>query len=233
MSIKHLTLVAAFALTAPAYAITVNVTDFSFGFASTVPITSGPAGAPTNPLAGQVRGTYSDGPAASAFRSFGVTEAVSETSFTAYCAELTQDLGFNITYTDYSWETGLDHFGATKLTALSKLFTAAEGLVHDAATSAAMQAGIWEILYETGTVYNLSSGAFKIDVPSGDESAFAAMNAILGNLDEGYQALYSINVLTSGTNQDLLVGTIPEPGTWALFGAGLGLLGFIARRRKR
>jgi hypothetical protein len=162
-----------------------------------------------------------------------VTEAVSGTSFTAYCAELTQDLGFNITYTDYSWQTGLDHFGADKTTALSKLFTAAQGLVHDAATSAAMQAGIWEILYETGTVYSLSNGAFKVDVPAGDEAAFAAMNSILGNLDEGYEALYTINVLSSGINQDLLVGTIPEPGTWALFAAGLGMLGFIAKRRKR
>ena len=47
-----------------------------------------------------------------------------------------------------------------------------------------------------------------------------------------YAANYKIDVLTNNVAQDFLVATIPEPETWALLGAGLGVIGLLRRRRK-
>jgi hypothetical protein len=45
---------------------------------------------------------------------------------------------------------------------------------------------------------------------------------------------YSFNLYTNGSKQDYLVASVtavPEPETYAMMLAGLGLLGFTARRR--
>jgi hypothetical protein len=48
-------------------------------------------------------------------------------------------------------------------------------------------------------------------------------------------ALYSLTKLSNATYQDLVVATavtaVPEPESYALFLAGLGAIGMIARRR--
>ena len=49
---------------------------------------------------------------------------------------------------------------------------------------------------------------------------------------------YSFNLYTNGNNQDYLVATmgsvtpVPEPETYAMLLAGLGLIGFTASRRR-
>jgi len=39
------------------------------------------------------------------------------------------------------------------------------------------------------------------------------------------------DVLANGVQQDFLVATIPEPESWALLAAGLGVIGLLRRRR--
>lgn len=81
----------------------------------------------------------------------------------------------------------------------------------------------------------LKAGGFEV---LADGSAFAALN-IDGGL--GTTGIYSINLATGaatslgtfgGTLNGLTVAAIPEPETYALLLAGLGMVGFMAKRRK-
>lgn len=231
MRIKNLAVAALAALAAPAFAIGVNMTDF---------VHLPPKGVTTTGTqnysgqAGEFIGTIvSDASASSAVA--GTSAFSTGDSFTAYCAELTQQFSFGVTY-DYALFAGSAYFTAQKEADLSRLFTGTASFVVDSTTSAAMQAAIWEIIYETGSAYNLNAGAFS--ATPGDPSdtasfaAFASINGILGSL-ASYSASYTIGVLSNGTTQDFVIATIPEPGTWALLVAGLGITGLIARRRKQ
>lgn len=241
MRFCQLPLLSALALAAPAFAVTVNVTDFTFPSNPRLVSVSGGASGPSySGSAGEFSGTLTDtvAAAASAHNStmrFGTLDATSTTSFQAWCGELTQSFSFNTTYT-YDRDTGVAHYGAARTDALSRLFTAAQGFVVDTATSAAMQAGIWEIIYEQGNSYDLLGGSFigslQVQDPTG-QAAFNTLNGFLTHLSN-YSASYRIDVLGNDVHQDFIVATapIPEPETWALLMAGFGAMGWAARRRK-
>ena len=157
--------------------------------------------------------------------------AAAPTSFVAWCAELTQTFSFGVSY-EYSPVSGVAYFGAQKATDLSRLFTAAQGFVVDSLTSAAMQAGIWEIIYEHGPSFSLTGGTFKgAPEDAAGQGAFNVVNGFLMNLGS-YNAAARIDVLQNGEHQDFLVATIPEPETWMLLGMGLGVVGLLRRRRR-
>lgn len=69
-------------------------------------------------------------------------------------------------------------------------------------------------------------------------TAYAGLNVDGSSLTSG---IYSINLATgaatsmgtfNGTLSGLTVSAVPEPGTYALMMAGLGIVGFMAKRRK-
>jgi len=230
MSFKLLPLLGAVVLAAPAHAVSINMSDFSFAAPTTVSM-DGTDGSPSyDGPAGRFFGTGDVG-GSDALR-FGVIDAASTSSFVAWCAELTQTFSFNVTY-DYTLVSGAAHFGAVKADELSRLFTAAQGFVVDNKTSAAMQAAIWEIIYEQDQTFSLLGGTFKggPEDPSA-QGAFDTVNGFLTHLSD-YAALARIDVLENAAQQDFLVATIPEPETWLLTIAGLGLIGVVRRRRAR
>lgn len=235
MLTKYLALVGVLALATPAHAIPVNMTDFVFGSPPAGVTMTGTSGSPSyDGAAGEFAGTLGDAAAASADPAlrFGLTEAASTTSFVAWCAELTQSFSFGVPY-DYTLVSGSSYFGAQRAGDLSRLFTAAQGFVVNTATSSAMQAGIWEIIYEHGTGgYDLTGGTFSgTGGDAATQTAFGVVNGFLKNLGS-YSASYQIDVLTNGVTQDFLVPTIPEPETWAMLLAGLGAVGLLRRRRR-
>lgn len=228
MKLKLLTLAALALAATQASAISINITDFTFSGPVSVSFNDS-----VNPSldytgqAGQFTGTETA--TSPALRTAAV---LPPTSFTAYCTEISQSFSFNNTY-QYSMVDGSSYYTAQKDDDLSRLFTATAGFVVDAATSAAMQAAIWEIVYEVGTNYDLTSG--DVTVSTTDPSvaaAFRAINGILAKLDD-YAPLADVSALTNPNHQDfVLVPSIPEPGTWALMAGGLALLGAASRRRK-
>ncbi len=228
---KCLPLLGALALASPGYAVTVNMSDFTFGDPADVSMT-GTDGSPSyEGSAGQFGGSLGDGSgAASALRL--QLAAPSRTSFVAWCAELTQSFSFGVTY-EYTLVSGASHFGTERATDLSRLFTAAQGFVVDKFTSAAMQAGIWEIIYEKSPSFSLTGGTFTgAPQEAAGQSAFNTVNRFLVDLAT-YKPDARIDVLENAAQQDFLVATtVPEPQTWMLFGVGLGLVGLLRRRRR-
>lgn len=150
-------------------------------------------------------------------------------SFLTYCADLVQSFNWGVTYSDFTPVSATSMFGATKANDLGRLFTGFQGAVIDPTTSAAFQLSAWEIMKESTSAYSLSSGSFTA---SGSSAAIAQGNSWLSTLPT--QSLYNVSVLYSPTKQDFLVtAPIPEPSTYATLSLGLGLLGFVAHRRRQ
>ena len=227
---KLLPVFGALLLAGPASAVTVNMTDFTFGAPASVDM-EGTDGSPSyEGTAGEFTGGIVDGLAATSSLRLEFAQAAPG-SFVAWCAELTQSFSFGVAY-EYQQVSGASYFGAAKAADLSRLFTAAQGFVVDNFTSAALQAGIWEIIYEHGPSFSLTGGTFKgASQDVAGQGAFDIVNGFLLNL-AAYKADAQIDVLTNGEHQDFLVATIPEPETWMLFGMGLGVVGLLRRRRR-
>jgi hypothetical protein len=227
---KLLSLFGALLLAGPASAIAVNMSDFTFGTPTSVDM-QGSDGSPSyEGSAGQFTGGVVDGLVATESLRLDIAQAA-PASFVAWCAELTQTFSFGVAY-EYQQVSGASYFGAAKAADLSRLFTAAQGFVVDKFTSAAMQAGIWEIIYEHGPSFSLTGGTFKgAPEDAAGQGAFNIINGFLMNLGS-YGADARIDILQNGEHQDFLVATIPEPETWMLLGRGLGVVGLLRRRRQ-
>lgn len=218
-SIKKLLALSSLALTVSvAEATTVNLTDFVYSPATSVSVASpGYSG-----QAGQFKGTL-DGNA-----------------FTTFCTDLLQSFNWNTNYSDYSVIDGTTAWGAARETLLGQLFTFAfaTNFITDAAHSAAIQSGIWEILYETTSTSPHSFGTGSFQVSGGDAATTAALALIDWNAIAAGPDAFNVAQLFSPNEQDFLVLTaraitVPEPPAYALMLIALAGLGFVTRRRSQ
>jgi PEP-CTERM motif len=155
-------------------------------------------------------------------------------SFLTYCTELTQEAAFGITYNDYNVVSGVTAWGAAKSLAIDHLMSAVlgGGFPTNADQSVAIQAAIWEILYETGPIYDFSTGSFTASSINGTTQG--VLDAFDFSVASSSPITVHVDQFQSPSAQDFLVVTeVPEPSTYALMFAGLVGMGFVARRRQR
>ncbi|MCV2357149.1 PEP-CTERM sorting domain-containing protein [Paucibacter sp. B2R-40] len=169
-------------------------------------------------------------------------ETSDKRSFSAYCVELGQ-------YTSSSLQTyQVGSFNTSQGSNLQNLLSASYASVDTNTERAAFQLAVWELTHESKAgKFSVTEGSYG-DVSQGfslnDSSANYAslMSQANSYLDAGaaYKGanLYQVEKLSNADHQDLLrfnalppVTAVPEPSSYALLMAGLGVIGFVSRRR--
>ncbi len=158
-----------------------------------------------------------------------------DVSFQAWCVDIFHTLAWS---TNYTLQSGASFYAAdsNKANALTHLASQYLSSVTNSATSGAFQLAVWEIVNETGITnplsYSLSGGNFKAT-----SSAAAQAETWLHGINLAGPVTQTLSVWQqnhAGSTQDLAVfAPVPEPQTYAMMLAGLGLMGFVARRRKQ
>ena len=165
--------------------------------------------------------------------SFG-TKQPSIGSFASYCVELDQ-------MTSSSWTTyRLAEFSQPVASSLAHLYQVANNsptIFNSASGSAAFQAAVWEIVNEKSGTFSLSGGSFMGNFSNSfyvTDSTTKQANAWLSAVNSlSGPELYKAQKYASASAQALLVITaVPEPETYVMLLAGLGLMGVVARRRQ-
>lgn len=166
--------------------------------------------------------------------------AGTSTSFEAFCIEPTQpNSKLAATY-----EKSV--LGGTEGKLLAALYTTSyktgAGAAWDSVAQAAFQTAVWELTQEKAvngsTTYGILDGNFSVTGASGVTSL--ASTFLASALSYTGTSTYSVYKLTSADYQDLVVaspftspaGVVPEPESYALLLAGLGVVAWVARRRQ-
>jgi len=154
-------------------------------------------------------------------------------AFTTYCVDLYQFIAFNQPPYGYVNVPASAHAfrNAGAALDLARLYSSGH-VVDTAVTEAAFQLAVWEIAYETTGAYKLDDGDARFSGGGTDAiSALGLATDWLGHLGSGNG--YSVRVLESANNQDEVFATaIPEPCSFALALAALGVAGGATRRRR-
>lgn len=152
------------------------------------------------------------------------------TSFLAYCIDPFQwssssTLSYNV--------SSLSSLGSTQAADVTKLYSQSYASTNgNSINSAAFQLALWELAKDDGV---LTTGAVHT-TDSTNSVVQAAASSMIDNAKNGVagSTQYSFNLYTNASQQDYLVASVsavPEPETYAMLLAGLGLIGFTARRR--
>jgi len=166
----------------------------------------------------------------SGFQNIEVVNGSNTSSFAALCVDPIQYSSTGPT--NYTTPGFGAFFGTTKAAEITQLYNYAyAGTLGNNQNAAAFQLALWEIANDN---QNLGTGGVHT-TGSTNGSVAAAAQLLLTNFSSAATSpSYSFAVYQSNTLQDFLVATpVPEPGTYAMFLAGLGLMGAIARRRTK
>lgn len=154
-------------------------------------------------------------------------------SFIAYCIEPGQGngrAGVNRVYDVAS-------FSGTQAQQLQGLFSSSFAGLSTYNDKAAFQLAVWELMREAGPLMDTNAGSYHVVGSDATTMAVASLaNSYLAQaLAYTGPANYQLTRLGNNGLQDLIVAVpmapVPEPESYALFLAGLGAMGMIARRR--
>jgi PEP-CTERM motif-containing protein len=217
LSVLSIALASAFALSSPARADNVTFTGFAHGSESVNFTLSSPNVVKTGSVnAGGFATVLNGGP-----------------SFVSYCVDVYQTITFGTPYTDYS-APGTSHvFTNNRAYAdLGRLYATVGPIVDSSAEEAAFQIAVWEIAYEDSqNPYALNAGSAQFSGGSASTTALGLASTWLTGLGAGPG--YDIQVMESGSHQDVIFAPVPEPSSLALLLAGLVATGGFARRAQR
>jgi hypothetical protein len=170
-------------------------------------------------------------------------------SFLAYCVEPSQSfaLSFKSDGVTPNFKTyTVDSFSNGQASLLQALYSSSFASIHSGNQQAAFQLAIWEIVRESSGALSIVQGdgvfflktAGAVGHQNGVNTAVQALATNYLSAAQSYSGpdLYSLTKLSNASYQDLVVATalanpVPEPESYALFLAGLGAIGLIARRR--
>ena len=158
-------------------------------------------------------------------------------SFNTWCVDIFHWLNTgSVTYALGGSTELASVFGTSRVTALTSLINEQYSKVNDQTTSAAFQLATWAIMFGTPNqgAYSLNSATFQTS--SGITGGTTAQSWLdqLGTAPT--TGNYSISYLyqpVPGSQNLIALTPVPEPETYAMLIAGLGLIGVIARRRKQ
>ena len=202
-------------------ATTINVTSYGFAMGSKdgVLTTPGPFNG-TNAAFGQF-----------VLNGVNVTTGNTPVTFYTYCIDLFNGLALPGLFNVQPLSSVVD---ATKTLNVTKILSNVTPTNAD--QSAAVQLAIWEVLFDTNAVRNVSaaSGQFYVTGGSSNPAAQTLANGYLASLSTWSVPVgTSATVLYSQSNQSQVFLTpVPEAGTWMMMIAGFGVAGVSMRRRR-
>jgi hypothetical protein len=158
-------------------------------------------------------------------------------SFEAFCVEAAQGHAA-VVASAQRYSTAA--FAGAEAALLQGLFSSSYADLGTPGQKAAFQTAIWEITHETSGTVDADAGSFQffwlsLDSPAQQDAAFLNLTASYLQAAAGYAgpARYALTRLHNDSYQDLVtVSPVPEPESYALLLAGLGVIGFVAGRRR-
>jgi len=149
--------------------------------------------------------------------------------FLAFCIEVTQAISPGNTYEDTP-----TLFSSAVATNIENLFNNSYDLVTDGLTAAGFQVALWEIVEDTSTGIDLSSGEFSA-VDAWVPGVVSTAQGFLNNLSAAPNDQFDIRFFASPESQDVVTANripaaVPLPATGLLLLSAGGLL--LTRRKK-
>ncbi|WP_229262881.1 PEP-CTERM sorting domain-containing protein [Duganella radicis] len=137
-------------------------------------------------------------------------------------------------------DNGLDH----RATRIQALFEQNYDHLASSADRLGFALALWDLVGDDGSLssgaQHFTSDAFALSLDSGDQIDLVAVETMLNNtIGASLSGTYQYTLFTGRTansavdnSQALLsVSAVPEADTWAMMAVGLGLIGFMGRRR--
>jgi hypothetical protein len=160
-------------------------------------------------------------------------------SFLAFCIEPTVDLvGTAQYYASYN-NADLSKFTEDQIKGIKALYETSFKTLGSHESKMAFQLALWDISSDDGNIYVQTGLQYFSSTEEGEPVALADGMLIKAKAylaSGGTLNTYSYTTFTSPGSQTLLgasiAAAVPEAETWSMLVAGLGLIGFMGRRRR-
>ncbi len=179
------------------------------------------------------------------------TDPNKKSPFQTFCVDIFHDFGFSVDSVDSAPTGTPSGLSSAAILNLDRLYTKYGSYITSTSSSSvhesAFQLAIWAIVNDGAAInqsglFDLTGGPIKFSNDSTGSAITTAQQWLnsLANTTSSYNAQFLMvqnqGPVNSTGAQDVVYFTpasaVPEPETYAMILAGLGLLGFLARRRK-